>query len=80
MQLSGSNQFRQPLFTFCLFRVHSGGRYERTTVHDDAAARACDNSHLAALGILLAAPWATHTDAFRREHAFIVQFVRMSPS
>lgn len=54
MQLPGSNHIRRPLFTFCLFRVHGGGRYRRDTLRDDeAVVRACDNSHLAALGTLL---------------------------
>lgn len=53
MQLPGSNHIRRPLFTFCLYRVHGGRRYKRTSLYDDAAARVCDNSHLAALGALL---------------------------
>lgn len=65
MQLSISNQYRQPLFTFCLFRVDGVEWCKRTPLSTTTRR---GYAHLAALGILLAKPSATHPNSSRREH------------
>jgi hypothetical protein len=74
MQLSISNQCRRPLFTFCLFRLDRVEWCKRTPLSTTTRR---GYAHLAALGILLANPSATHSDSSRRKHALIVQVVLM---